>query len=121
MSYKDFKKHVPVVDYEKSNLTLSVFKKEKMFGQTPLYFCKTSGTTSGTKYIPISKESMPFHIKCAKDAIPSYTAETGNTNALKGGNIFIQGSPELDESKNIPVGRLSGIVAHYIPWYFTIF
>ena len=120
MSYKDFKKHVPVVDYEKIKPYIERIQKgekDVLWPKTPLYFCKTSGTTSGTKYIPISKESMPFHIKCAKDAILSYTAETGNTNALKGGNIFIQGSPELDESKNIPVGRLSGIVAHYVPWY----
>ena len=120
MSYKDFKKHVPVVDYEKIKPYIERIQdgeKDVLWPKTPLYFCKTSGTTSGTKYIPISKESMPFHIKCAKDAILSYTAETGNTNALKGGNIFIQGSPELDDTKNIPVGRLSGIVAHYVPWY----
>ena len=120
MSYKDFKTRVPVVGYEKIKSYIERIQrgeKDVLWPETPLYFCKTSGTTSGVKYIPISKESMPFHIKCAKDAILSYITETGNTNALKGGNIFIQGSPELDESNNIPIGRLSGIVAHYVPWY----
>ena len=120
MSYEDFKARIPIVDYEKIKSYIERIQegeKDVLWPKTPLYFCKTSGTTSGVKYIPISKESMPFHIKCAKDAILSYVAETGNTNALKGGNIFIQGSPELDESKSIPIGRLSGIVAHYVPWY----
>ena len=119
-SYEDFQTNVPVVDYEKIKPYIERIQKGEegvLWPGTPLYFCKTSGTTSGVKYIPISKESMPFHIKCAKDAILSYVAETANTNALKGGNIFIQGSPELDETSLIPVGRLSGIVAHYIPWY----
>ena len=119
-SYEDFKARVPVVDYEKIKPYIERIQqgeKDVLWPETPLYFCKTSGTTSGVKYIPISKDSMPFHIKCAKDAILSYIDETGDTNALKGGNIFIQGSPELDETNNIPVGRLSGIVAHYIPWY----
>ena len=119
-SYADFKARVPIVDYEKIKCYIERIQKgekDVLWPGTPLYFCKTSGTTSGVKYIPISKESMPFHIKCAKDAILSYITETGNTNALSGGNIFIQGSPELDKKNEIPIGRLSGIVAHYVPWY----
>lgn len=119
-SYEDFKARVPIVDYEKIKPYIERIQqgeKNVLWTEKPLYFCKTSGTTSGVKYIPITKESMPFHIKCAKDAILSYITETGDTNALKGGNIFIQGSPELDENNDIPVGRLSGIVAHYVPWY----
>ena len=119
-SYEDFKKRVPVVDYENLKPYIERIQegeKDVLWPGTPIYFCKTSGTTSGVKYIPISKESIFFHIKCAKDAILSYITETGNTNALNGGNIFIQGSPELDKKNEIPIGRLSGIVAHYIPWY----
>ena len=119
-SYEDFQASVPIVDYEKIKPYIERIQKgeeDVLWPGTPLYFCKTSGTTSGVKYIPISIESMPYHIKCAKDAILSYIAETGETNALKGGNIFIQGSPDLDETNLIPVGRLSGIVAHYVPWY----
>jgi len=119
-SYEDFKENVPIVDYEKIKSYIERIQEGEenvLWPKTPLYFCKTSGTTSGVKYIPISRESIPFHIKCAKDAILSYIAETGDTNGLKGGNIFIQGSPELDETNLTPVGRLSGIVAHYVPWY----
>ena len=119
-SYKDFKSAVPVRDYE----GLIPYIKRALDGEKdvlwkglPLYFCKTSGTTSGTKYIPISKDSMPYHLKGAKDAILSYVYETSCAGFLNGKNIFIQGSPELDYSKSAPLGRLSGIVAHHVPWY----
>ncbi len=122
-SYEDFKSKVPVRSYE----GLRQYVERTLEGEEnilwpgrPLYFCKTSGTTSGTKYIPISKESMPYHLKSAKDAILSYIEETGNAQFLNGKNIFIQGSPELDFSKKSPTGRLSGIVAHHIPWYLQI-
>jgi hypothetical protein len=86
----------------------------------PLYFTKTSGTTSGIKYIPISKSSMAYHLKGAKEALLSYISDTKDTSFLKGKTIFIQGSPHLDYIKGIPTGRLSGIVAHHMPWYLKI-
>ena len=119
-SYHDYKRLVPIVDYE----SLRPYVEKSLEGDEnilwpgkPLYFCKTSGTTSGEKYIPISKESMPYHLKCAKDAILNYIQETGKTDFLNGKNMFIQGSPILDFSKSSPIGRLSGIVAHHLPWY----
>ena len=119
-SYEDFKSRVPIRDYEglKTYIEHMLEGGENiLWPGRPLYFCKTSGTTSGAKYIPISKESMPYHLKGAKDAILSYIEETGNAQFLNGKNIFIQGSPELDFNKKSPIGRLSGIVAHHIPWY----
>ena len=119
-SYEDFKARVPVVDYEQIKYYIERIQKgekDVLWPGSPLYFCKTSGTTSGVKYIPVSKDSMLIQVKCAKDAVLSYVSETNDTTPLKGGNIFIQGSPELDESSGIPIGRLSGIAAHYIPWY----
>ena len=83
----------------------------------PIYFAKTSGTTSGSKYIPITKESMPSHVEAARNAILMYINETGNTNFVDGKMIFLQGSPILKEKKGVQLGRLSGIVAHYVPKY----
>jgi hypothetical protein len=83
----------------------------------PMYFAKTSGTTSGSKYIPITKESMPTHTKAARNAILMYIAETGNSRFVDGKMIFLQGSPILEEKNGIQLGRLSGIVAHYVPKY----
>lgn len=121
-SYSDFKNQIPVKDYEglKDYIQQIIDGKEDvLWSGKPLYFCKTSGTTSGTKYIPISKESMPSHITAARDSILSYIAETKNTSIVNGKMIFLQGSPELTKTSDILTGRLSGIVAHHIPAYLT--
>jgi hypothetical protein len=122
-SYDDFKNSVPIRDYEALKPYINrVLEGEKnvLWRGRPLYFTKTSGTTSGTKYIPISKSSMPYHLKGAKEALLSYISETKDTSFLDGKTIFIQGSPHLDYIKGIPTGRLSGIVAHHMPWYLKL-
>jgi len=119
-NYSDWKKNIPVRDYEELKIYVQEIidgKKDVLWPGRPLYFCKTSGTTSGTKYIPISKESMPHHITAARDAILSYIAETKNTSIVNGKMIFLQGSPELGKTGDILTGRLSGIVAHHTPSY----
>lgn len=119
-SYTDFKKRVPVRDYEGIKPyveTIIAGKKDVLWPGVPLYFSKTSGTTSGAKYIPISKESMPTHINAARDALLTYIHTTGKTAFLSGKQIFLQGSPTLSKKGGIALGRLSGIVAHYVPSY----
>ena len=119
-NYSDWKKNIPVRDYEDLKIYVQEIiegKKDVLWPGRPLYFCKTSGTTSGTKYIPISTESMPHHITAARDAILSYIAETKNTSIVNGKMIFLQGSPELSKTGDILTGRLSGIVAHHTPSY----
>ena len=119
-SFEDFAKHVPIRDYEalKSYFDRVVSGEENvLWPQKPLYFAKTSGTTSGAKYIPLTKESMPHHIKAARNAILCYINETGKANFVDGKMIFLQGSPEMQEKNGIKIGRLSGIVAHYVPAY----
>ena len=88
-----------------------------MWKGKPLYFAKTSGTTSGAKYIPITKESMPTHIKAARNALLFYIAEKKDASFVNGKMIFLQGSPVLENKNGIQLGRLSGIVAHYVPQY----
>ena len=119
-SYEDFVKRVPVRDYE----ALKPYVKRVVAGEEdilwkgkPIYFAKTSGTTSGSKYIPITKESMPSHIEAARNAILLYIHETGNAKFVDGKMIFLQGSPILNEQNGVQLGRLSGIVAHYVPKY----
>ncbi|WP_298224127.1 GH3 auxin-responsive promoter family protein [Flavobacterium sp.] len=119
-TYEDFSKHVPIRDYEalKSYVDLVVKGEEDiLWPEKPLYFAKTSGTTSGAKYIPLTKESMPFHIEAARDAILHYIHETGKADFVDGKMIFLQGSPMLEEKNGIKLGRLSGIVAHFVPKY----
>ncbi len=119
-SHSDFIKHLPIRDYEGlKNYVDRVVGGEKnvLWPGKPLYFAKTSGTTSGAKYIPITKDSMPNHIEAARNAILMYIAETGKAGFVDGKMIFLQGSPEMTEQNEIKVGRLSGIAAHYVPGY----
>ena len=119
-SYQDFKTNVPIRDYEDLKPYVEQIlqgKSDVLWRGKPLYFAKTSGTTSGAKYIPLTKESMPFHIKAARNALLMYIAETGNADFVNGKMIFLQGSPIIDEKKGIKTGRLSGIVAHFVPNY----
>ncbi|MFL9837788.1 GH3 auxin-responsive promoter family protein [Flavobacterium sp. ST-75] len=119
-SHVDFAKHVPVRDYEDLKPYVEkVVKGEEnvLWPGKPLYFAKTSGTTSGAKYIPLTKESMPYHIEAARNAILHYIHETGKSEFVDGKMIFLQGSPELEEKNGIKFGRLSGIVAHFVPAY----
>ena len=119
-TFEDFTKNVPVRDYEglKSYVDKVVKGEENVLWKgKPLYFAKTSGTTSGAKYIPLTKESMPFHIEAARNAILHYIHETGNADFVDGKMIFLQGSPILEEKNGVKLGRLSGIVAHFVPKY----
>jgi phenylacetate-coenzyme A ligase PaaK-like adenylate-forming protein len=118
--YADFKKHVPVRDYEELRPYIDrvvAGERDVMWKGKPAYFAKTSGTTSGAKYIPISKESMPQHIKAARNALLTYVHETGKADFVNGKMIFLQGSPVMTEKNGIKVGRLSGIVANLVPAY----
>ena len=122
-SYSSFKKHTPIVDYEKLKPYINKIiqgKPDVLWPGKPKYFAVTSGTTSGAKYIPITKESLPNHLDGAKDALLMYIANTGNTKVLNGKHIFLQGSPVLEEKGGIKTGRLSGISAHHVPFYLRL-
>lgn len=119
-SYEDFVKHVSIRDYEDFKPYIEKIKEGKhniLWKGQPIYFAKTSGTTSGIKYIPISKDSIDNHINTARNALLCYMAETGNNKFADGKLIFLSGSPELERVGGIPTGRLSGIVNHHVPKY----
>jgi hypothetical protein len=118
--YQGFKEAVPIRDYEGMKPYIELVKQGKhniLWKGMPIYFAKTSGTTSGAKYIPISKDSISNHIQTARNTLLCYMAETGNTAFADGKMIFLSGSPELERIANVPTGRLSGIVNHHIPSY----
>jgi hypothetical protein len=118
--YERWKAQVNINDYEglKSYIDQMVAgESDVLWPGRPLYLAKTSGTTSGAKYIPLTRRSMPFHIRSAKMALLSYIHETGNTAFVDGKMMFLQGSPALSEKNGLKVGRLSGITAHHVPAY----
>ena len=119
-TYEEFRQAVPIRDYE----ALRPYIDRVIYGEAdvlwkgrPIYFSKTSGTTSGTKYIPITSASISNHINSARNALLCYLAETRNASFVEGKMIFLQGSPVLGDTNGIPTGRLSGIVAHHVPGY----
>jgi GH3 auxin-responsive promoter len=119
-SYDEFRQVIPIRDYEQMRPWIDKIKEGRhnvLWKGKPIYFAKTSGTTSGTKYIPITKDSIPNHINTARNALLCYMAETGNTKFADGKLIFLSGSPELERVGGIPTGRLSGIVNHHVPKY----
>ncbi|MEI2710690.1 MAG: GH3 auxin-responsive promoter family protein [Chitinophagaceae bacterium] len=119
-THQEFTEAVPIRDYELLKPYIEQIKEGKqnvLWKGVPIYFAKTSGTTSGVKYIPITKDSIPNHINTARNALLCYMAETGNTAFANGKMIFLSGSPVLERVANIPTGRLSGIVNHHVPKY----
>ena len=120
-NYNEWKDSMPVIDYEGILPYIERAKageRDVLWPGVPKYFCKTSGTTSGTKYIPLTNDSMPNHIGTARNALLSYIAETGRSEFTSGKMIFLQGSPKMDRlPSGIPYGRLSGIVANHVPAY----
>ncbi len=122
-NYDDFRQAVPIRDYEDLKPYIERVKlgeKDVLWPGLPAYFAKTSGTTSGVKYIPMSKDSTPPHFGTARDAVFNYFARTGHGEWLDGKMIFLSGSPTLDQVNGIPTGRLSGISNHLVPaWLRT--
>lgn len=119
-NHEQYSSAVPIRDYEQFKKYIERIKEGKhnvLWKGRPIYFAKTSGTTSGVKYIPISKDSISNHINSARNALLCYIAQSGNTRFTGGKMIFLSGSPELERVGDIPTGRLSGIVNHHIPNY----
>lgn len=119
-THEDFVNQVPIRDYEAFKPYIEKIKQgthNVLWKGQPIYLSKTSGTTSGVKYIPITKDSIPNHINSARNALLCYMAETGNSKFADGKLIFLSGSPALERVGGIPTGRLSGIVNHHVPRY----
>jgi len=121
-TYDDFKAAVKIRDYEEMKDYIERIangRENVLWPGKPLYFCKSSGTTSGTKYIPVTKEQITEMIRAARNSLLMYVAETGKADFFDRKLIFLQGSPELNMHGQIPTGRLSGIVYHHVPFYFN--
>ena len=121
-TYADFKIAVPIRDYEGIKHYIEMISKGKedvIWPGKPLYFCKSSGTTSGAKYIPLTRPSINAQIVAARNSLLMYVHETGHADFFDLRMIFLQGSPVLDKYGVMPSGRLSGIVYHHVPAYLT--
>ena len=121
--YNSFKELIPIRDYEGLKDYIEIIKnggQSILWPGVPMYFAKTSGTTSGVKYIPLTKDSLPNHFGTARNALFNYYGTTGKGQFFDGKLIFLSGSPALEKTGNILTGRLSGIVNHQVPsWLRT--
>ena len=82
-------------------------------------FALSSGTTSGNKYIPISKELINTNRRAALDCAALYLKESGEKSILKGRFLFLGGSTALERLEGGSfAGDLSGIVSRRIPFIF---
>ncbi len=120
MSYNKFINRVPLLSYEdfkKYINRISLGEKNILTSGTPSYFAITSGTTSGTKYIPLTKEMMNMQTRAIKELLLLYAYQKNYYNIVGAGMMFIQGSPSLRRFNNMPYGKLSGIAAHHVPFY----
>ena len=119
-TYQDYKKKVYLRDYEQKKVYIDRIKKgerDVLWKGKPLYFAKTSGTTSGSKYIPLSKESLSNQVNSATHLLVRYLKNKKSLKSILGKVMFISGSPNLDEKNNIKIGRLSGIVNYHEPGF----
>ncbi len=119
-THAEFVRNVPIRDYESLQGYIEQVRtgmEDILWPGKPVYLAKTSGTTSGAKYIPVTAPSIKYQVQASRDAILHYIHETGNAGFVDGRWIFLQGSPELQEKNGIKLGRLSGISAHYVPGY----
>ncbi len=117
-TYNDFKNHIPICDYEGLKEYFELAKKglpDILWPGKPKYFAKTSGTTSGAKYIPVTHESVPNHIHSARNALFNFISANKRSKIFDGKVIFLSGSPTMTKTGGIKTGRLSGIVNHEVP------
>ncbi len=118
---EDYKSKVPLREYEDFKPYLNLIQngtKDVLWPGLPKYLSKTSGTTSGVKFIPLTKDSISNHINSAKYCLFHYIQQKPETKIFDGKMIFLSGSPELTYQNNIAIGRLSGIINHEIPAWF---
>lgn len=122
-SIADFKKHVPINDYD----TLKPYIQRILEGEQNLlwsssinWFAKSSGTTSDkSKFIPISKESLDEnHFKAGKDVLTLYFKQFPQSQVMSGKCLVIGGSHQVNQlNADSFFGDLSAVVLQNMPFY----
>ena len=120
-SHQDLIQAVPVRDYEALRPYIDrvvAGESDILWPGRPTYFAKTSGTTSGAKYIPLTKESVPYHISSARNALFAHMHATSQSRMVNGNMIFLQGSPVLEDKNGIPTVARAETTPPSFPPYF---
>lgn len=124
-SYDDFKKNIPLQNYE----DFFPWIERNLKGEQNLlwpsrinWFARSSGTTNDkNKYIPVSKESLfKCHYKAGKDILSFHCSEFPNTKIFTGRSLTLGGSQEINNlDKGSYIGDLSAILIDNLPYWVT--
>lgn len=123
-TYADFKK-IPLQNYD----DLKPFIDRTMSGEQGLlwpneikWFAKSSGTTSRSKLIPVTKESLEeCHYKGGKDLLSMYYHNHPNRKLYKGKHLIVGGSAQINHlTEDSYFGDLSAIILKNLPWWAEI-
>jgi hypothetical protein len=122
-SIKEFKKKVPIQDYEslKPYIQRMMDGEENLLWNTPVFwFAKSSGTTSDkSKFIPISDESLKEnHFKASKDVLTNYYNNFPSSDLLTGKGLVVGGSHEVSRvNEDVQYGDLSAVLLQNSPFW----
>lgn len=120
---KDFKKRVPIHEYDDIKPYISRMMKgeENILWNTPInWFAQSSGTSSGkSKYIPISEESLKDnHFKASKDVLTNYYKNFPDSDLLTGKSLVVGGSHQVNTLyEDIQYGDLSAVLMQNTPFW----
>jgi len=120
-SNADFRNAVPLRNYE----SLLPYLKRVHAGESdvlwkgrPLYFGKTSGTTSKTKYIPVTRESLQNQLQGPVYAPAHIARDTQNIDFLKGRVLLFSDGHFFEDLNGIPAAPISTIANSRAPFIY---
>lgn len=119
--YKDFKRHVPLRDYEALKPYINAIiagESDVLWPGRPIFFAQTSGTASGNKYIPITTDFLQPYRTSAINAMCVYIAETGDAASVMGKLFYFAQNIETDRFNGVSVRPISGIAQAHTPRLF---
>lgn len=122
-SEDDFRKAVPVHDYEgiKNDVERMMQGEKNLLwpGETK-WFAKSSGTTHDkSKFIPVSKDSLEgVHFRGGRDVMALYLKNYPESGLLSGKSLTLGGSHRINNfNNNSYYGDLSAIIIENIPFW----
>lgn len=120
-TYSDFKKHVPLQDYESLKPSIEKIRRgaENILWPGEIkWFAKSSGTTDKSKFLPVSKESLDgCHYHGGRDMVTLHCVNNPETQLFTGKSLALGGSHRKDLLNNHESyqGDVSAIVIQNLP------
>ncbi len=121
-TYEDFRKHVPVREYDELAPYIERLRRGEdyvLWNERTKYFARSSGTSSDkSKYIPITPSALSkCHFRGFMTTLGTYMRNNPGTRIFNGRSLTLGGSVRLDElsSKGAVNGDLSAVLLHNSP------